>query len=65
MGSWYSNPGTGTAGTTAVGSGIGKYLKARVTQAEATSNTSTEANGSRKKRKAGVSTVEYKNFSAW
>ncbi|RWR77967.1 peptidyl-prolyl cis-trans isomerase CYP65 isoform X2 [Cinnamomum micranthum f. kanehirae] len=63
LGSWFSN--TGTTGTTAVGNGVGKYLKARTTQADTASNTSTEANGSSKKRKAGDSKVEYKDFSAW
>ncbi|PPR92813.1 hypothetical protein GOBAR_AA27859 [Gossypium barbadense] len=45
IGSWYSNPGTGTAESGAVGSGgVGKYLKARNTQSEsATADTNITA----------------------
>uniref|UniRef100_A0A1D1YC95 Peptidyl-prolyl cis-trans isomerase-like 2 n=1 Tax=Anthurium amnicola TaxID=1678845 RepID=A0A1D1YC95_9ARAE len=64
IGSWYSNPGTGMAGSAPVSGGVGKYLKAR--------NIKEEAGGGdllhqdlTKKRKVEVSSVEYKNFSAW
>lgn len=66
VGSWYSNPGAGTSGSggTAVGGGVGKYLKARNVQPESTTvDTSTAVVG--KKRKAGVATGEFKDFSAW
>lgn len=65
MGSWYSNPGIGATETAAVGSGVGRYLKARNTQAEAATDTLVKANGSSKKRKVGISSVEYKDFSGW
>lgn len=65
VGSWFSNPVTGTAESGAVGSGgVGKYLKARSAQTES----ATAANGSiamAKKRKLGVSSGEMKDFSAW
>ncbi|KAL2348309.1 hypothetical protein Fmac_002309 [Flemingia macrophylla] len=40
VGSWYSNPGAGTSesGGTAVGGGVGKYLKARNAQATSARN---------------------------
>ena len=65
VGSWFSNPVTGTAESGAVGGGgVGKYLKARSAQTES----ATAANGSiamAKKRKLGVSSGEMKDFSAW
>jgi hypothetical protein len=33
IGSWYSNPGTGTSNSGVGGGGVGKYLKARNAQA--------------------------------
>ncbi|MBA0592150.1 peptidyl-prolyl cis-trans isomerase CYP65 isoform X2 [Gossypium raimondii] len=65
IGSWYSNPGTGTAESGAVGSGgVGKYLKARHTQSEsATADTNITAISVTKKRKATPG--EFKDFSAW
>ncbi|KAI4327346.1 hypothetical protein L6164_019819 [Bauhinia variegata] len=63
IGSWYSNPGAGTSESGGVG-GVGKYLKARSDQAEsATVDTSTAIVG--KKRKAGVASGGFKDFSAW
>ncbi|XP_031107970.1 peptidyl-prolyl cis-trans isomerase CYP65 [Ipomoea triloba] len=60
VGSWYSNPGTGTD-TLAVGGGVGKYLKARNVQADSNSLPPVPSS---KKRKVGTST-EFKNFSGW
>nr|GMC62714.1 peptidyl-prolyl cis-trans isomerase CYP65 [Ipomoea batatas] len=60
VGSWYSNPGTGTD-TLAVGGGVGKYLKARNAQADSNSLPPVPSS---KKRKVGTST-EFKNFSGW
>ncbi|PIA29341.1 hypothetical protein AQUCO_06000004v1 [Aquilegia coerulea] len=66
VGSWFSNPGTGATDSVAVGGGVGKYLKARTTQTGAvTADSGLDGNGIPKKRKVGVSAVEYKNFSAW
>ncbi|OWM82099.1 peptidyl-prolyl cis-trans isomerase CYP65 isoform X2 [Punica granatum] len=65
VGSWFSNPGAGTAEPGAVGSGgVGKYLKAR--NAKGGSGADAE-NGSAvtKKRKVGASTGDYGNFSSW
>lgn len=68
IGSWYSNPGTGTteSGTVGGGGGVGKYLKAKNAKTESTaidSGSSTLA--VTKKRKVGVSTAEFKDFSGW
>lgn len=67
VGSWYSNPGTGTSEIQAVGSGIGKYLKARAAQADSKtySDSSLPPISVVKKRKTGSSTAELKDFSAW
>jgi len=67
VGSWYSNPGTGTSDIQAVGSGIGKYLKARAAQADSktSSDSSLPPISAAKKRKTGTSTAELKDFSAW
>ncbi|XP_027075149.1 peptidyl-prolyl cis-trans isomerase CYP65 isoform X2 [Coffea arabica] len=67
VGSWYSNPGTGTSGSQGLGGGVGKYLKARNSQVESTTavDSSQPAVSVTKKRKVGVSTGEYKNFSSW
>ncbi|KAH7511212.1 hypothetical protein FEM48_Zijuj08G0129500 [Ziziphus jujuba var. spinosa] len=65
VGSWYSNPGTGTAETVGSG-GVGKYLKARSSQAESVAvDTGLTAVAAAKKRKLGVSKAEFKDFSAW
>lgn len=66
IGSWYSNPGTGTgtAESGAIGGGVGKYLKARNTQSKsATADTNITAISVTKKRKA--TPREFKDFSAW
>ncbi|XWS29701.1 hypothetical protein CRYUN_Cryun24cG0052800 [Craigia yunnanensis] len=65
VGSWYSNPGTGTAESGAVGGGgVGKYLLARNTQSESASvDTNLTAISVTKKRK--VMEREFKDFSAW
>lgn len=67
IGSWYSNPGTGISEVQAVGSGIGKYLKARTAQADlkSSSDGSLPPIPAAKKRKTGTSTAELKDFSAW
>lgn len=66
VGSWYSNPGTGTSEIQAVGSGVGKYLKARAAQADSktSSDSSLPPISAAKKRKTGTS-IELKDFSAW
>ncbi|PQQ03555.1 peptidyl-prolyl cis-trans isomerase CYP65 [Prunus yedoensis var. nudiflora] len=67
IGSWYSNPTTGTVESgSAGGGGVGKYLKARsaLPESAAVNAGSTEL-ASTKKRKLGVSTTNYNNFSAW
>ncbi|KAJ8567344.1 hypothetical protein K7X08_019552 [Anisodus acutangulus] len=67
VGSWYSNPGTGTSEFQAAGSGVGKYLKARAAQADSktSSDSSLPPISAAKKRKTGSSTAELKDFSAW
>ncbi|XP_077233455.1 plant U-box 49 [Tasmannia lanceolata] len=66
VGSWYSNPVTpGMAGSTAIGNGVGKYLKARTTQTEAAADIGSDGKSITKKRKLGVSAVEYSDFSGW
>ncbi|GAV83516.1 Pro_isomerase domain-containing protein/Rtf2 domain-containing protein [Cephalotus follicularis] len=68
VGSWYSNPGSGTteAGSGSVGGGVGKYLKARNAQTEAPAvDTDLTTISVAKKRRAGVSIAEFKDFSAW
>ncbi|ESW28705.1 hypothetical protein PHAVU_002G010800 [Phaseolus vulgaris] len=66
VGSWYSNPGAGTSesGGTGVGGGVGKYLKARNAQATST-NLDTSTAVVVKKRKVGVASSDFKDFSAW
>ncbi|KAK7367623.1 hypothetical protein VNO80_09638 [Phaseolus coccineus] len=66
VGSWYSNPGAGTSesGGTGVGGGVGKYLKARNAQASST-NLDTSTAVVVKKRKGGVASSDFKDFSAW
>ncbi|XP_043713673.1 peptidyl-prolyl cis-trans isomerase CYP65 [Telopea speciosissima] len=63
VGSWYSNPSSGTMESAAVGGGVGKYLKAKTSLAEAAIG---DANlpSIAKKRKTIVS-EEYKDFSSW
>nr|CAD1837812.1 unnamed protein product [Ananas comosus var. bracteatus] len=66
IGSWYSNPGTGVAGSASVGRGVGKYLKARTAGKDGVAGNGKASDyDSTKKRKADVSGVEYKNFSGW
>ncbi|KAL9254231.1 Peptidyl-prolyl cis-trans isomerase CYP65-like protein [Drosera capensis] len=65
VGSWYSNPGSGTTTAGGVGGGgVGKYLKARTAEAhtEVTDNTISNIVVA-KKRKVGASS-ELKNFSS-
>lgn len=62
IGSWYSNPGTGTEAD-ASGGGVGKYLKARATKSDAAPAADANA-GVLKKRKLGAPT-QLKDFSAW
>ncbi|CAK9136030.1 unnamed protein product [Ilex paraguariensis] len=67
VGSWYSNPGTGTMESGSEGGGVGKYLKARTTQAETITALDNGVSGiaAAKKRKVGVTTRDLKDFSAW
>ncbi|KDP32077.1 hypothetical protein JCGZ_12538 [Jatropha curcas] len=67
VGSWYSNPGTGTTESgTMGGGGVGKYLKARNSQPEsAVSDANLSTMAMTKKRKVGVSKAEFKDFSSW
>ncbi|XP_072979878.1 peptidyl-prolyl cis-trans isomerase CYP65 [Typha angustifolia] len=65
VGSWYSNPGTGLAGSANVSGGVGKYLKTRTTGTDGMTGNDITSNDSSKKRKVDVSGVEYKNFSGW
>lgn len=66
VGSWYSNPGTGTTESGSAGVGVGKYLKAKTTQAKPTTvDTSLQETSVVKKRKLGVSTGGFKDFSSW
>lgn len=65
MGSWYSNPGTGVAGSTSTGGGVGKYLKARTASSVDVTGSADAADDLGKKRKATVSNVEFKDFSGW
>lgn len=70
IGSWYSNPGTGTteSGTEGGGGGggVGKYLKARNAKTESTAiNSGSSTIAGTKKRKVGGSTAEFKDFSGW
>ncbi|OIV92843.1 hypothetical protein TanjilG_00977 [Lupinus angustifolius] len=67
VGSWFSNPGAAISesGGTGVGGGcgVGKYLKARNAQVQAESATVDTSVG--KKRKVGVASSEFKDFSRW
>lgn len=65
MGSWYSNPGTGVAGSTSAGGGVGKYLKARTAGSADVAGNAAAADDSSKKRKVNASSVEFKDFSGW
>ncbi|KAG5089679.1 hypothetical protein JHK86_002291 [Glycine max] len=66
VGSWYSNPGAATSvsGGTGAGGGVGKYLKARSTQAKSATVDNTGTDVVVKKRKVGVASSEFKDFSA-
>ncbi|XP_020520929.1 peptidyl-prolyl cis-trans isomerase CYP65 isoform X2 [Amborella trichopoda] len=63
VGSWFSNPVKGTTGAPAIGSGVGKYLKAKTINPEAEKGS--EESGHIKKRKVSASVSEFKDFSAW
>ncbi|CAA2970588.1 peptidyl-prolyl cis-trans isomerase CYP65 [Olea europaea subsp. europaea] len=67
IGSWYSNPVTGTTGTPAMGDGVGKYLKTRIGQVSSSPSLDSDmpAGPIVKKRKLGMPTGELKDFSAW
>lgn len=67
VGSWYSNPGTGATESGAGRGGVGKYLKARSSQAEsaAAADTGPQATAVAKKRKLGAPVGEFKDFSTW
>ncbi|KAL9464151.1 hypothetical protein AB3S75_001867 [Citrus x aurantiifolia] len=66
VGSWYSNPGTGTQAGAVGGGGVGKYLKARSAPIDsAADDGGLTAIATAKKRKVGVSTGEFKDFSGW
>ncbi|KAJ4823323.1 cytochrome P450 monooxygenase 65 [Turnera subulata] len=65
VGSWYSNPGSGTTESVG-GGGVGKYLKARNTLTDSAAiDTDLTTSSTKKKRKVGVSTGEFKDFSGW
>lgn len=66
VGSWYSNPGTGTQAGAVGGGGVGKYLKARSAPIDsAADDGGLTAIATAKKRKVGVSAGEFKDFSGW
>ncbi|GAA0185019.1 hypothetical protein LIER_32307 [Lithospermum erythrorhizon] len=67
VGSWYSNPGIGATEGQTSGGGVGKYLKARNVKAQSATVVYDELPSvpATKKRKAGVSTQELKDFSGW
>ncbi|XP_059624017.1 peptidyl-prolyl cis-trans isomerase CYP65 [Cornus florida] len=67
VGSWYSNPGTGTMESGSAGGGVGKYLKARNAKAgsAAAADTDLQAIVISKKRKVGGSVGGFKDFSSW
>lgn len=67
LGSWFSNPGTGTVETGVGGGGVGKYLKTRDSQAKSITAPDTDLDTVTvtKKRKMGVKAQELKDFSAW
>lgn len=67
LGSWFSNPGTGTIETGVGGGGVGKYLKKREPQSKSNTAPDTDLDtvSVTKKRKLGVKAQELKDFSAW
>lgn len=67
LGSWFSNPGTGTTETGVGGGGVGKYLKTRDPPAKSKPPIDTDLDtvSVTKKRKLGVKGSELKDFSAW
>lgn len=70
VGSWYSNPGTGSDSGGVGGGGVGKYLKARSGHIESVADDSgltdiATATATAKKRKVGISAGEFKDFSGW
>ncbi|KAH6784740.1 plant U-box 49 [Perilla frutescens var. hirtella] len=66
IGSWYSNPVT-SSDTPAVGGGVGKYLKAKMTKAASVAGLDADLSSGSvvKKRKLGASRGELKDFSSW
>lgn len=65
IGSWYSNPGTGTKESGSGGGGVGKYLKAKTNNSESPAvDTSLPPLPATKKRKATTG-GEFKDFSSW
>lgn len=68
IGSWYSHPVTGRTDSGTASGGVGRYLKARNSQGESAavdSSLTVTATDVAKKRKLGVSTKEFKDFSSW
>lgn len=66
VGSWYSNPGTGTTGSGGVGGGgVGKYLKARAALPESAIVDAGSTESSVPKKRKMASAGEFKDFSAW
>ncbi|KAL3526886.1 hypothetical protein ACH5RR_011542 [Cinchona calisaya] len=66
VGSWYSNPGTGTSGSQGLGGGVGKYFNFGNAQAASATDLDSglPAVSVVKKRKLGLSN-ELKEFSSW
>ncbi|CAD5336123.1 unnamed protein product [Arabidopsis thaliana] len=70
IGSWYSNPGSGTTEAGAGGGGVGKYLKAMSSTATKDTKGSLDSDistiGVSKKRKTTASaSTGFKDFSSW
>lgn len=71
VGSWYSNPGSGTAEGGAGTGGVGKYLKAKSNAATKDTSGATDsdiaATGVSKKRKttSASASTGFKDFSGW
>lgn len=66
IGSWYSHPVTGRADSETARGGIGKYLKGKNAEGESAAvDSSLTATAVAKKRKLGVSTREFEDFSSW
>lgn len=70
VGSWYSNPGSGTAEAGTGGGGVGKYLKAKSNTATKDASGSLDSDistiGVSKKRKTTApASTGFKDFSSW